>query len=357
MNLKISLLAFVLLVMPVCLEAQTARNPLNLEPARVSPQKRLSAWKLSEEIFCLVDGATIDKRSVIYDENGRKKSDITLRWNQANDTWQNALQSNYHYETEKEVVMTLSNGMYNSKTETFFGSDNKPAYSLTYQWNKEADDWSPLPCLRSEWQYNSFGLVSQCLKQYWNSNTRVWNPFDIRILYSYNEAGVLIEEIYQTRNPEPEGWVNKGKYAYSTDNENQKTATSYVFAAGRWMFDGKTVYLYDEEGKITRCEFYNREAAETFSAFSLITYSESIESPDVIESKEVTVYPNPVVSSFEVTIPEACIGKNIQLFDMTGKQVKMLPALTQKTLVDISGLSSGLYLLRIDNLTKKVVLK
>jgi hypothetical protein len=357
MNLKISLLSIVLMAMPFFLDAQTARNPLNLEPARVTLQKRLSAWKLSNEVFYLSDGSRIDKRTVTYDENGRKKVDMIRSWNKNDDTWRNTLQSDYRYEAEKEVVITRSGGLYQTKTETFFSTTGKPVYSLTYRWNNETDDWAIKPHLRCAWEYDSYGIVMICLKQSWNSDANKWSDYNIRILYSYNEAGALIEELFQTCNGESEQWINKGKYSYLTDNEQQKTAISFFFASGQWIFDGKTVYFYDNEGKIARCEYYNSSTGELFSAYSLITYSESIDFPVVVESQEVTVYPNPVVSTFELTVPDEYLGKTMQLFDMTGVQVKMMAVQNQKTQVDISGLSSGVYILRIGDITKKLIVK
>jgi len=373
MNFKISLLSIVIMAMPVCMEAQTARNPLNLEPARVTLQKRVSSWKLTEEIFYHADNTQFDKRSIVYDENGRRAADIIQSWNKNDKTWQITTQTEYHCNNgipavakgsnngrdavANEVVITKSNGQYKSKTEITPGSDSKPAYSQTYLWNKDSDDWHLHPSQRSVWEYNDNGQVTTCLKQNKKTNSNEWNNYYARILYMYNESGALIEEIYQTWNPELEQWINAGKYSYSKESEQKETAVSYFFASDRWIFDGKTVYIYDNDGKIVRSEHFRNNTDESLTVYSLFTYSEGKNCPVIIEPKEVNIYPNPAVSSFELTVPDVFFGKNAILFDVSGKQVKTIPVINGKTQVDVNGLSGGVYLLTIADITKKVIVQ
>jgi len=356
MNLKISLLSILLMALPFSSEAQTARNPLNLEPARVTLKKQISSWILTGETFYLADGTQLDKRSYTFDENGRRIADVTLRWNKADNSWRNVMQSEYLYEKGKEIVIDKSERPGWSKTEIFSGMDGKPVYSLAYLWNKNAYDWSANPYQRCEWEYDSNGLVKACFKQYKNRATNEWDDVSIRILYLYDEAGVLNEELFQTWNAELNQWSNKGRYIYSTDNEQQKEAESYFYASGKWIFDGKTVYLYDGDGKITRCEYFNN-SDKSLTAYSLFTYSEGFEPQNVAESNEINVYPNPAVSSFELSVPDGYFGKTMLLFNVSGNQVKSIPVHNKITQVDVNGLSSGVYLLKIDEVTKRVIIK
>jgi hypothetical protein len=351
MKLKIITLTLALSAFLFCAEAQTARNPLNLEPARVSIQKHSSSWKIADEVFYHADGTQFDKRSYAYDESGRKTAEFTLRWNEADKTWRNTMQSEYRYEKEKEIVITKSGRFYESKTEVFFGSESKPAYSLIYKWNKDADDWQVNPSMRSEWVYDTNGRVTTLLKQYKNFGRDV---FDARILYQYDESGALTEELFQTWNPEQALWTNKGRYAYSNDSEKQKTAISYFNVSGQWIFDGKTVYLYDEEGKITRSEYFNHATDKSFNAYSIINYSEGIDCPIIVDAKEIVVYPNPATTSFEMTVPDEYVGKIMYLFDLFGKQAKSVPVRNKKMQVDVSALSSGVYVLKIGDISKKI---
>ena len=356
MNLKISLFSVIMLTLPICLQAQTARNPLNFEPAQVTLQQRLSSWKLSEEIFYHADGTQFDKRSYLYDENGRKTADVTFRWSEPDHIWQQTMACEYSYEAGWEVVINKSGQQYTSKTLIIPDAEGKPAHSLTFQWNELAADWQAQPYLRNEWAYND-GIITTCLKQYKNNKTGDWNDFVTRILYTYNETGALTEELYQSWNDESNQWTNVGKYIYNNAGERQKTAASYFYASGDWVSDGKTVYTYDEEGKITRCEYYTKDTDNDLNAYSINTYSELKSVPKAIEANDVNVQPNPAVSSFEVVVPDEFIGKTIYLYDLSGELLRSIPVNDKKTQITTSGLPGGVYTLKIADVSKKVIIK
>ncbi|MDR2915272.1 MAG: T9SS type A sorting domain-containing protein [Tannerella sp.] len=361
MNLKISLLSVGLLTMSVCADAQTARNPLNREPASIALQKGISSWKLANEIFYHADGTQFDKRSLMYDENGQKTSDITQRWNEDDKSWQNASKSETIYGENKEVVISSVQNMTGwqktSKVENVYGPEGRLAYSYSYSWNNNADDWFVDPSMRCEWIYDESGRVTEYLKQHMNKATGEWNDYDTRILYSYDGEGNLKEEIYQSWNSESESWTSGGKYTYSKDSERKKVAMSYICVSDKWVFDGKTIYSYDEEGKLARCEYYGNNTDESLNAYCIYTYSESVGTPVVLETKDINVYPNPVVLSFELTVPDVFVGKIANLFDVSGKLVKSMLISDEKTQVDVAGLSSGIYILKVSDKTKKLVIK
>lgn len=357
MNLKISLLSVVIMSLPLCSQAQTARNPLNFEPAQMALQKRISSWKLSEEIFYRTDGTPFDKRSFLYDENGQKTAEITLRWNKVDKTWHNTEQCEYLFETNREILINKSGEQYITKTEIVSDAEGKPAYSLTYQWNNLADDWSNQPYLRCEWMYDGNGRVTTYQKQHKNRETNEWYTFNIRILYSYDKNGFLMEELFQAWNYGTDQWTNRGKYNYLKISEQQKTAYSYIYASDSWVSDGKTVYFYDENAKITRCDYYKNEADQTPNAYSINTYSEIAPLRVITESSAIKVFPNPVVSSFEMTIPNEYVGKTMHLFDAWGKPVKTIPITKTTTQTDVSGLSNGIYLLKIGGSTQKIIIQ
>ncbi len=75
-----------------------------------------------------------------------------------------------------------------------------------------------------------------------------------------------------------------------------------------------------------------------------------------------SIYPNPANQTVNIVfdnMPEKVC--DIKLYDITGKQVKSVPIKSDQTKVDISGLSGGLYLLKINqgacHLNKKLIIK
>lgn len=359
MNLKISLLLTVALACPLCSVAQSARNPLNHEPARVSLQKGMTSWKLTEEVFYHADGQPFNKRNYQYDANGQKTTESSSRLNEDDRTWREILKSEYRYTDDKEVIINMSGAHFTSITEVVNDTEGKPLYALTYAWNSDADDWSVNPSMRSEWKYNDDGHMAACLKQQINRTTNEWNDFDIRISSIYNETGELTEETFQVWNPEQGQWTNKGRYTYSNIDDFQKAATSYIYAPSfnDWVFDGKTVYIYDEDGKIIRCDYYQNNTDKAPDAYSINTYSESAGFAKAPELNEINVFPNPAMLTFELTVPTEYIGKTMYLFDAWGKQEKAVKVPDLTTQVDISGLPCGVYLLKIGDLSKKIIIQ
>jgi hypothetical protein len=65
---------------------------------------------------------------------------------------------------------------------------------------------------------------------------------------------------------------------------------------------------------------------------------------------EVSVYPNPANSNFNIEIPDSYVGGEFSIIDLTGKVV-LRDRITQSAIkqVDISNLNDGIYLIRLNN--------
>lgn len=361
MRLKFSLLYVALLAMSVHSGAQTARNPLNHEPARVKFQRSISSERLSEEVFYHADGSQFDKSSFVYDEDGRKKTEIFQRWNDDERTWQNVSQCNSVYEGNKEIAISSDWDMTTwknaSKVESVYDLKGNILYTLSYSWNDRADDWNTEPSMKNEWVYDENGRVTEYLKQSMNRETAVWNDYHARILYTYDGDGELSEEVYMSWNPENKSWTDRGKYSYSKEDQIHRVATSYIYASGKWVYDGKIIHIYDQEEKVIRSEYYGNILDNSLKAYCIYTYSDKLDSPEVIVTGNISVYPNPVVSSFELTVPEMFVGKTADIFDIYGRPVKTILVNNEKMQIDATGLSSGIYILKVGDKNAKFVIR
>ena len=360
MNFRISLLSVVVLTMSVYASAQTARNPLNHEPSRITLQKGASSLKFTEETFYQADGTCIDKRIFIYDENGRKISITSQLWDKSSASWQNSSKNDFTYGENRSITISsavsLTGWQNTTKTENVFDAERKQIYSQTYNWDNSIDDWSIAPAQRNEWIYDANGRAAEYLKKRINEKTGECSIIEARILYSYGEKGALAEELYQSWDTESNSWQNGGKYTYSNNSDKQLTAMSYFYVSGKWFFDGKIIYSYDIDGKLFRSDNYGNDANNTLKAYSLYAYSEKI-SPVITESADITIYPNPVISSFELSVPAELVGKTAGIFDAYGKFVKSVLVNEEKVQVNVSGINGGVYILNIGDKTKKFVKK
>ncbi|MFK5889831.1 MAG: T9SS type A sorting domain-containing protein [Flavobacteriaceae bacterium] len=92
----------------------------------------------------------------------------------------------------------------------------------------------------------------------------------------------------------------------------------------------------------------NVDPGVTFSAGGVLGLDENI------LSSKVSVYPNPSNGVLNVNIPSDIFVSNASIFDVTGKQVKIFKSISKS--LDISSLSTGIYILKIDT-NKGVVSK
>jgi hypothetical protein len=68
---------------------------------------------------------------------------------------------------------------------------------------------------------------------------------------------------------------------------------------------------------------------------------------DFGRENELLVYPNPTSSSTSVRIPADLLGANLAIIDLFGKQIMTTVLSRTETLVDLSTLSSGVYLYKV----------
>jgi len=354
--MKICLLVVAVMIGSVYADAQSAHNPLNRKPASLTLQKGISAKKPIDMTYYRADGTPFDKFSLTYDESGRRVEDLARRWNGA---WQDVSKYNYIYEEDKMTVVSslwrAEKWSVASKTEYYYNSEGKKAYSLYYLWNNANEDWSK-PAIKEEWTYDKNGRMTEYQESHINTETMAWNDCSARIIYSYDNEGNLSEELYKSVNMQNGLWADGGKCIYSANGKGEKTVASYNYIANKWLPDGKSVYIYDNEGNIIRSE-HSGSKDEAFSAYCIYTYSDAYFFAEEFTAGDINVYPNPVVSSFELTVPAALVGNTASLFDLSGQPVKSIAVSSETVRVDVSGLSKGVYFLKIADKTKTFVIK
>jgi hypothetical protein len=360
MRRKTGFLSVAMMMALICAQAQSMRNPLNLEPANVRLGKSVSPKKLSDMTFYRPDGVQLDRTRFAYGENGRKISEQNQRWSAENNAWTDVSKDDYSYSENRlsvvSDILASSSRKNPSKTETYYDNEKRKSYSLCYSWNKSTETWTEKPVIKGEWHYDGNGRVAEYVKQYRNKDTGAWDIPLCRILYSYDEKGNQREEIMQSRK-NGESWENVGKYTYScSENAVETVCRSYVASGDNWLYDGKIICTYDKDGDPARCEYYNSNAGESVSAYCVYTYSDTVEKADSPKDEDITVYPNPAVSGFDLVVPEELVGKTAFLFDLSGKQAKSVHVGNPRMKVDVSDLSKGIYVMKIDSYSKKIVI-
>ena len=78
---------------------------------------------------------------------------------------------------------------------------------------------------------------------------------------------------------------------------------------------------------------------------------------DLITSENITVFPNPVMDKVTVRIKDLEGSAAIRVFDMYGRMVMQQSSSQPLTQLDVSKLSSGIYLIKVMNGGKESTMK
>jgi hypothetical protein len=93
-----------------------------------------------------------------------------------------------------------------------------------------------------------------------------------------------------------------------------------------------------------------------FSAVTAKSQSKSFTSADA-EVKIIKFYPNPAISSitFDLQTTTADKSYSFQIFNFLGKKVYESPAVSQKTVVNLSDFFRGIYIFQLRDQSGKIV--
>lgn len=73
-----------------------------------------------------------------------------------------------------------------------------------------------------------------------------------------------------------------------------------------------------------------------------------------LNQEEVLIYPNPVNADLYITLAEGSGGADVKLFDSVGREVLANTLKEGKSMLDLSKVNEGIYILKIFSLGKEV---
>lgn len=357
MNTRVLLLSAVVLTASICASAQSARNPLNREPARTALRQGLSNKPLLSVSYYRADGSPIEKTLYEYDLEGRRVSELNLRWNTAAAEYENVLRKAFSFAPDKTVTTVsewASSGWKTvARTETSLDAKGKAIASTTYVYNSDSQQWNATPASDDQWSYDAQGRPVEYLKRLASVDAPTSGDYNVRILYAYSPTGELQEETYLGK---ANGlWVEEGRYTYSFTDARHQTANSYYASKGQWLQDGKTLNDYNGEGNLVRTEYYGRSSSTNPGAYCVYLYADGLIAADA-GNASLKVYPNPASDYVNVTVPETVAGATLSLYDASGKTVKTVKAAGTTNRIDLSSVPAGVYFLKAGDISLKLLI-
>jgi len=259
--------------------------------------KTISSMDLSDESW-----HAWRKIEYIYDESGRVLSESTYRMIQSD--WEGYTRYEFSYDVVGNVISTVSlkwdvginDWVGFTKYNYAFDTAGNRTEEIYFQWDQDLIDWKSIS--KHEWQYEEYGTVMTVLTSYWQLTA----PNDFRqsmFEYLHNSSGKDSVTIFH-------GW----------DNVEDTLKLSW-----------KSFHYYGDER---------------------ITDYTSIEELPLID---IVLYPIPVKGL--LWIKSEVSVRYIDVFDLKGRCI--LTANNMGNAYDLSGISSGIYIVRMLDQNRNIV--
>jgi hypothetical protein len=187
---------------------------------------------------------------------------------------------------------------------------------------------------------------------YGNSSSQ---DFVMDWIMAMNNAGVLLDSTRHIRHTNMSMLADAsgtmitpgGSYAVLRVKEeiNMRDST-YNWNAGSWVFDIDTTYSWTQyrwyANDLGEVGYYYADSKKDGGGFSFFTSETYVGIQDIKSKPEFSIYPNPAQERITIESKEKI--ERVEILDLSGK-LKQLDV--NKTSLDISGLSPGMYILNV----------
>jgi hypothetical protein len=362
MKQKVYMLMLAFATLTVGAYAQS-HNMLNDKPANVKICRSASDKLIKDMTFYKTDGSKHQLFSYEYTKKGILSSESDFMWDKKTEDWKNYKKDTYTYNTENRLVEKTSSfwsndsWVINSKKMPVYNTESLVSEELYYEWDKTSEDWNPAT-IKYTYTYNAEGYQTEYLQQLKKASSDTWNDPSSKVVYTRNPAGQVTEELGQNWDSETQTWINSFKYEYNYDaSKHQTNVGYYTWKENKWNEGQKTICIYDSDGDLERAEYYRSFDDASLDAYCLYTYTtlEEATNSAKIAAEQFSVYPNPATAYVNLQIPSALFGKTAGLYDTAGRLIKNISCENEVTNIDISELPVGIYFIKIENQTKKVI--
>jgi len=296
----------------------------------------------------------------IYDENNKEVEYYYMKWNLVNIAWDTTVYETSFYDENGNLTEQIrknwdanSSDWVNSSQRLYKYDENGLQIEYLYQkWDLANSVW--YNNYLYETKYNTNGIRTEYYSQKWIVADSAWLNYSLN-LYIYNDDNNVTESDLKRWDANLEDWVNNYFYTstYGT-NGLRAELLSQRWNASDSVYDNLSSYLfvYDEFGNETEYHSQSWDAGTSTwkqNKKDLNYYSQH----DVTEAKilelgnSIIIYPNPAENEISISnIPEL---STISVHDINGKLFIQREVDSNKTQLNVSELSPGLYILKISN--------
>lgn len=347
-----------------------------------------------------VDSIRITKK---YNSNDNVLTELTEEWK--NNNWQNVQKISHSYNAKDQWSSKLTeqwqnNAWMNSHKSIFFYDTNgNPSKDSNLIW--QSNSW-----INSTIDSITFDVFKKLLNySYYLWQNNKWEKAN-KFTYTYNTQGNVLTELWEKG--QSDNWVNDVRYTYTYDingiilsdfcdrwytniweplyketytSDLNSNISSIILAYwnGSWDITNRNSFIYDEDNNSIKgkCEFYSSgiwipavnlitlyvdKKIQYFINYPISSYEASFKSMNVgitqnNNNNSIKVYPNPATNNITIVNMESLKDKVISIYNIQGQILIKLPLIQNKTLIDISNLLKGIYVIKISGNDKTRLMK
>lgn len=191
----------------------------------------------------------------------------------------------------------------------------------------------------------------------WKQNTENSTP-DIM-------PGDLYFQTYVDESALPVNWINnaasrnKNNYVLVQWTVNEHQVSKYIIEKSMdgtnyeaidsisSLGNGQRTYKYHDKSLIASEKIYYR--IQQISLNGIRSYSSVMTVQPAKQAVPAKLYPNPVKSKAWLDVDHALIGTTAAIYDISGKTIRSFNIQTTHSEINLTGLPSGIYILRLEN--------
>ncbi|NOX85708.1 MAG: T9SS type A sorting domain-containing protein [Chlorobi bacterium] len=301
------------------------------------------------------------KQTYTYDDAGNKIRELGQIWSYETEAWADYSQNVFSYDENGNLEQLLTQNWISGIQEWRNNSlslytrdgNGKITERLVRKWNSQTEEW--VNDKRYLYSYDDSGNLLNRISQNWNIGTEEWDN-DRQWLMSNYEQGIPKQTVYQNWDKGTGEWQNDLQFFIELDesgNYTQQLQQNWNTEAGEWENTAQWFSDYDEQGNITQDLFqtWNNQEGSWENVFRTDYFWSEFETSGIsdMNTKLVRIYPNPVTDKITIENAAAASGlMNVSILTVRGRLIKTAALNGQKSIIDLSGLSKGSYILHVE---------
>ncbi|HET6557775.1 MAG TPA: T9SS type A sorting domain-containing protein [Prolixibacteraceae bacterium] len=291
-----------------------------------------------------------------FDQDGNVIFYATYSYNKDTRLWEGREKKEYVFEDKNLLSFVKFNWNENivdwinsERIESSYDSASNKTLDISYRWNEPEQRWDNYN--KYAYSIGSNNKISALTAFDVDANKQWIGSFKQE--YSYDDKGNEIIQLRYRWDTETNQWMNEWKYEMDYNSNNQLISKVYYTwnqLSTSWIPAYKSDFWFDQYGNKTKETSHQWNSEDQWIIYYKFEFFYSIHSitnsQDLFENHQLRIYPNPVHVAFTLDNNDPSITQ-CQIFNSSGQLLQTQPVQMGANTFNISHLRQGMYLLKI----------